>query len=237
MPHYLLSSDEQSSSHECLTPRLIVEDMESDRLSNESARSVRSVTSRISSYMSLVSETVNEAKHRIPGYKESAGLNYQCCEQTSYKACILALTVPMVDNFAKGCIVKFLLELVLKRSFGKVLRSSLHEIGRFGLVTALTATTFHSVLCLLRRLGKSNGHKYVFNLGRRIAIVLAAMASSVPLYVGLQPNEQNLIKLIFFPLAFRCVVATLTDCGFKQPKHAEIYAYFVIAWFTGWAYT
>ena len=95
----------------------------------------------------------------------------------------------MVNNFTKACLVKFLLELATKRSLFKILRHSKSEIARFGLVIALAATTFHAVLCLLRRLGKRKGYRFAFNISRKLAMILAASVSAFPLVYGLLPNE------------------------------------------------
>jgi hypothetical protein len=117
-----------------------------------SSVSARSVASRISNYVSVVKDTVSE---KIPGYKESLQKDYQCCEQPHLKACFWGLTVPLVNNFTRGAIVKFLLELAIKRSFVKLYKHSKSEILRFGITIGLTATTFHAAMCLLRRIGKA----------------------------------------------------------------------------------
>lgn len=95
----------------------------------------------------------------------------------------------MVNNFSKACVVKFLLELATKRSLIKIWRHSKSEIVRFGLVIGLAATTFHAILCLLRRLGKRKGYRFAFNIGRKFAMIFAATISAVPLMYGLQSNE------------------------------------------------
>lgn len=51
--------------------------------------------------------------------------------------------------------MKLLLELAIKRSFVKLYTHSKSEILRFGITIGLTATTFHAVMCLLRRIGRA----------------------------------------------------------------------------------
>lgn len=97
--------------------------------------------------------------------------------------------MPLVNNFTRGAIVKFLLELAIKRSFVKLYKHSKSEILRFGITIGLTAMTFHAVMCLLRRIGKSQGYKFANNISRRFAVIIAAVASVIPLLTGLQPNE------------------------------------------------
>ena len=146
--------------------------------------------------------------------------------------------MPLVNNFTRGAITKFLLELAMKRSFSKVLNRSKKEIIRFGLTIGLTAMTFHAVICLLRRLGKKKGKKFAFNISRRLAIIIAAIASAVPLFYGLLPNEQNLIKLIFYPLAFRCAFDKIVELGWIVPfKHGDILAYVLASVFVAFTYT
>jgi hypothetical protein len=91
----------------------------------------------------------------------------------------------MVNNFTKGCLAKFLLELATKRSLIKIWRKSKSDIVRFGFIIGITATTFHAVLCLLRRLGKKKGYRFALNMGRKLAMILAAAVSALPLVYGL----------------------------------------------------
>lgn len=148
------------------------------------------------------------------------------------------LTAPLVNNFAKGCAIKFLLELAIKRSFIKIAQQSKPEILRFGITTGATATIFHAVLCFLRRMGKRKGFRYALNMSRRLAIILASLFSAMPLLCGLQANELNLIKLIFYPLAFRCIFDKAIEQGWVVPfKHGDILAYVMMNVFVAFTYT
>lgn len=144
----------------------------------------------------------------------------------------------MVNNFAKGCAIKFLLELALKRSFSKIFKQSMKDILRFGITTGSTATVFHGVLCILRRIGKKKGLRYALDISRRMAIIIASLFSSLPLLYGLQDNELNLLKLIFYPLAFRCVFDKAVELGWVTPfKHGDIIAYVCFNVWVAFTYT
>jgi hypothetical protein len=69
-------------------------------------------------------------------------------------------------------------------------------------------------------------------------MMIAAIASVVPILTGLQPNEQNLIKLIFYPLAFRCLFDKIVELGWITPfKHGDILAYVLANICVGFTYT
>jgi len=114
----------------------------------------QSYKSHLSSFAQSIQSTIKEKSHIIPGFAEADEPDYRCCEQDSVKACLWALTVPLVSNFAKGCAIKFLLELIAKRSLFKVYQRSSRQIPRIGATIGLSAMVFHGVMCFLRRLGK-----------------------------------------------------------------------------------
>lgn len=69
-------------------------------------------------------------------------------------------------------------------------------------------------------------------------MIIAAVISIVPLLTGLQPNEQNLLKLIFYPLAFRCLFDKIVEKGWITPfKHGDILAYVLANICVGFTYT
>ena len=148
--------------------------------SPKSARSVKSMTSRLSDYASVVKDTVSEV-----GRKMEKMQAFQCCEQQGIKACLASLSVTFVNNFSKGSIAKALLELLIKRNPIKVWRFSRNDIFRFGLVLGLTALTFNAVMCILKRRGKAQGNQFAWRLSRKQAYVIAAMVSSLALSLGL----------------------------------------------------
>ena len=65
---------------------------------------------------------------------------------------------------------------------------------------------------------------------------IAAMISVIPLFIGLQDKEKNLMKLFFFPLAFRCLSNKTIEIGLvPRPKHGDILAYGIFAYLIGFS--
>lgn len=74
-------------------------------------------------------------------------------------------------------------------------------------------------------------------MGRRLAVIIAAMASAIPIVQGLQDNEQNLVKLLFYPLAFRCLFDKLFEKGWlRKFKHGDIIGYVIANIFITFTY-
>ena len=56
------------------------------------------------------------------------------------------------------------------------------------------------------------------------------MVSVIPLFLGLNEKEKNLMKLFFFPLAFRCFSNKTIEIGLvPRPRHGDILAYGIFA--------
>ena len=71
----------------------------------------------------------------------------------------------------------------------------------------------------------------------QMASLIAAFISTLPLVVGLQPGELNLLKLLFFPLAFRCLSDKLMEIGLvPQFKHGDIFFYMLCGVFCSYSY-
>ena len=71
----------------------------------------------------------------------------------------------------------------------------------------------------------------------QMACLIAAFTSVLPLAVGLQPGEQNLLKLLFFPLAFRCLCDKLMETGLVPKfKHGDILFYMLCGVFCSYTY-
>ena len=69
------------------------------------------------------------------------------------------------------------------------------------------------------------------------ACLLAAIVCVLPLALGLHKNEKNLVKLIFFPLAFRCLTDLMLDVGLiPKFKHGDILGYMLTSFFVSYAY-
>ena len=70
-----------------------------------------------------------------------------------------------------------------------------------------------------------------------MACLLAAFISTMPLVIGLQSGEQNLLKLLFFPLAFRCLCNKIMEIGLvSQFKHGDIVFYMLCGVFCSYTY-
>ena len=120
------------------------------------------MTSRLSDYASVVKDTVSEVGRKMETVQAT-----QCCEQRAMKDCLSTWVVAFVNNFSKGCLCKTILELLMKRNPLKVWRFSKNEIFRFGMVLGLTALTFSTVMCTLRRLGKNQGCQFAWKISRK----------------------------------------------------------------------
>jgi hypothetical protein len=148
------------------------------------------------------------------------------------------MSVAFLSNFSKGCIGKALIELLTKRNPIKVWKFSKDEIFRFGTVLGLTALTFSSVMCFLRRVGKWQGNQFAFRINSRQAYVIAAMIASLAMSHGLPENGQNLLKLVFYPLASRCFFNKLFELGYlKSFPGGDILAYLISSWLVTFTYT
>ena len=67
---------------------------------------------------------------------------------------------------------------------------------------------------------------------------MAAFFSSIALVIGLQPGEISLLKLLFYPLAFRCLCHKVLEIGLvKERKHGDILVYMIVAFFCGYTYS
>jgi hypothetical protein len=71
-----------------------------------------------------------------------------------------------------------------------------------------------------------------------LVIFLAAMLSSLPIFLGLKKNEINLFKMFIFPLAWRCIKGIIFDAKiFPIPeKHGELFVYAFFSWIFGYCF-
>ena len=92
---------------------------------------------------------------------------------------------------------------------------------------------FHATMCLLRRLGRKKKKQFAFGLSNRQAAFMAAVMSVIPIVAGMEQKEQNLFKLLFFPLAFRCGFDALLKAGYmpRLSRHGDILAYMIVCFF------
>ena len=151
-----------------------------------------------------------------------------CCDEDSTKQCFKKTGQPFLRNFVGAAIIKFLLELLSTRSFTKAIEKLRFDVPRFGAVFGSMAAIFHLTLCFFRRLGKRQGRKWPNKMSERSASLLAAIICTLPIAIGLRKSEMSLIKLIFFPLAWRCLCDTLIEIGLLPHfKHGEILGYMI----------
>ena len=85
------------------------------------------------------------------------------------------------------------------------------DIPRFGGTLGMVSALFHFMVCIMNRLTKDK--KWTEKQKSRITFFVAAFISSIPLVVGLQPGELSLLKLLFYPLAYRCVCNKFLEIG------------------------
>ena len=72
----------------------------------------------------------------------------------------------------------------------------------------------------------------MLKLTEKTMCMLAAFISGLFLSFQVQKGEKNLLKLLFYPLAFRCLCDKLLDIGFVSKfKHGDILVYMVFGFF------
>ena len=79
------------------------------------------------------------------------------------------------------------------------------DIPRFAFTFGATAAVFHLILCVFRRLGKYRGRKWFARMTDKAVCLIAAFIATIPLAIGLEARELNVLKMLFFPMAFRCI--------------------------------
>ena len=161
----------------------------------------------------------------------------RCCEKDSFLQCIARCQGPFIRNALKTCLIKFVFALLSTRSIAKTIEQLRYDVPRFGVTFGLAAALFHLAICLLRRLGKRSGTKWPLKMSDVQAYFVAAFACSFPIVFGLQKNELSLVKLVFFPLAFRCITDKLLEAGIL-PKFVggDILGYMLVCCFCPYSY-
>ena len=116
-----------------------------------------------------------------------------------------------------------------KRSLSKLVKQLKSEVPRFGLSLASASALFYLLMCTQRRI-KSLKNR------RGLVVFLAAMMSSLPIFLGFKKNEINLFKLFIFPLAWRSIKGIIIESKiFPIPeKHTEIFVYAFFSWVFGY---
>ena len=160
-----------------------------------------------------------------------------CCDKQPISDCAQAAFNHFIPIFIKTGLAKLLLTLLSTRSVTKTFEALKFEIPRFGSTFGIVGALFHIAICLLRRLGKRQGKKWPYQLSEKQSYMMAAFLSTIPLTFGLQANELNLAKLMFFPLAFRCVCDKLLEIGVLPKLQAgDIISYMLVCFAVTFAY-
>ena len=132
-----------------------------------------------------------------------------------------------MSNFIKGCTIKILLELISKRSFKHLYKQMKYHVPRFGLIIGSVSFLFYLLMCFHHR------GKFLKNR-RGQAIFVAAMISALPI-IGLKKNELGLVKLLFFPVAWRCFCQIMLKKKIVPSisRHGDILTYMALSWIIG----
>lgn len=150
-----------------------------------------------------------------------------CCDCPSISDCLQSASGEFIPLFLKASCVKTLLELILKRNFTHLWKQLKYEIPRFGLVVGLISSVFMMVMCAIKRNLKSR-------VKRKWAMLLAAFLSALPVVIGMNDKEQNLLKLLLYPLLWRCVFTKLFEMKWLPTfKHGDILAYVISTFYFG----
>ena len=149
-----------------------------------------------------------------------------CCD-FGYLECLDSASMPFMSNFIKGCTIKILLELISKRSFKHLYKQMKYHVPRFGLIIGSVSFLFYLLMCFHHR------GKFLKNR-RGQAIFVAAMISALPI-IGLKKNELGLVKLLFFPVAWRCFCQIMLKKKIVPSisRHGDILTYMALSWIIG----
>ena len=148
--------------------------------------------------------------------------------------CLTRSMHAFIRNSTRSGAIRLLLVALTTRNFAKVWNALQTDAPRFGAAIGAATALFHIIVCLLKRLEKNLDKKSYRKLSSRMKAFIAAMVSVIPMYIGLQEKEKNLMKLFFFPLAFRCLSNKTIEIGLvPRPNHGDILAYGIFAYLIG----
>ena len=145
--------------------------------------------------------------------------------------------MPFFRTVLKAGFIKFLLTLVSTRNVTKTIESFKYEIPRFGAAFGVAGALVQIVIWFLRRYAKKMGNKWPFKLSDKHAYFLAALLCSLPITFGLNAAELNLAKLLFFPLAWRCLSDKVLQKGLvPNVRHGDIIVYMLVCFFCSYTF-
>ena len=169
------------------------------------------------SFQSLKDTVADYSSRKISDEPEDLAV---CCSGCK-SHCLKAAFAQFWPMFVKSCIFKSVLELIGHRKIKLLVHQLKSCVPRFGLTCGLISVFFMLSMCALTR----NESK----LSKKRKIFIAAMISALPALIGFSSQEIRLIKLMMFPLVFRCIGTKLFEKGFPQMKrHGGIVAYVLL---------
>ena len=125
-----------------------------------------------------------------------------CCNEVSLEKCFRNSMAPFSMNFLRAAIFRIAIQAVSKRSLTKILEAFTSIAPRFGVAVGLASVAFNLTMCLLRRLRNRGKIK----ISKPLCALLSGLAFAMPLAYGLDKTELQILKLLLYPLAFRCFV-------------------------------
>ena len=141
--------------------------------------------------------------------------------------------MPFSQTFFKAAIFKLLVTVITTRSLTKIIKSLGHHVPRFGLAISLSTVVFHLAMCVLRRLSK----QFRLRIPKSKAAFAAAILCTIPLKLGLQTAELKILKLLLYPLTFRCFVEKLLSLGvIPKIRGGSILSYMIVTYVIAYCY-
>ena len=119
--------------------------------------------------------------------------------------CLTRLWDPFIKNFVRAGIIKLIMTLSQTRNLKVILGAFSSDIPRFATIFGIAAALFHLILCVFKRFGKRQSSNWLFKMRNQQVCFFAAFFAALPLALGLQPREVNVLKMLFFPMLFRCM--------------------------------
>ena len=178
-----------------------------------------------------LSHIAYDLKVRTYQLDEKKMFDSACCDNHTDE-CLKRSFGPFIKNFVRGFVVRLLLTVAQSRKSKKVIAALKGDIPKFGVVLGVTAALYHLTICLMKRLKKLCQGKFSEALSEKTMCMIAALVSGLFLSSQLQNGEKNLMKLLFYPLAFRCLCDKILDVGLvSQVKHGDILVYMIFGFF------
>ena len=184
-----------------------------EKLSNHTQQSLLgSASTSVRVFKNSLEDLAQDFKVRTYQLDETKMLKSICCDADPYE-CLKRSFGQFNKNFARGFIIRLLLVIVQSRKSKKIIAALKSEVPKFGVTLGVTAAFYHSIICLMKRMNKLIKDRQYLNLTKKSMCTLAAFMSGMFLSANLANGEKNLLKLLFYPLAFRCLSDKLLEIG------------------------